>query len=611
MNEFTEQWWKVDGDKADTIFATVKAIVNDNSDVLTKQILYARMYSNSEITGLSPHDYKSKHVGLYEDFGRIKLNVVASVCDTVNAKMSKNKPRVTLLPNGADFAVQHRTKNLEKFIAGVFDQSDLYQEGSKVFMDSLIFGTGVLRIFNDNGNIAAERVMPNSIVVDTVEGFYGSPKSMHQRTEVARDELISMFPEHKATIIEAGPVQFDGHTSYSSVESDTVTVVESWHLGSGDSSGRHVISVDAGDLLDEEYKDDDFPFVFLRWTKPIAGFFGIGIVSNIVGLQTEINRLLIKIQATFHKLANPTVFVDSASKVVSSHLNNEIGAIVKYIGQPPIVSTPQTVHSEVFSHLWQLYGKAFEISGVSQLSATSRKPEGLDSGTALREYNNIESERFALAGQNYEAMYVDAGKKIIKLAQEIYANDKGYSIKTKGRTFIETIKWKDVKVDDGDFDITVAPKSGLPETKAGRTQIVTDWAGMNLIEPAEWRELLDLPDLQDTTELARAPHDYIKLSISKMLAEGVYLPPEPMDDLAYAFKYAVMVYQRAKVDLVADESLELLLNYISDVESLQEESKRQMEAEAMEAQQKQQLMQQAAAPVPAPMAPKMPTKPIA
>ena len=57
-------------------------------------------------------------------------------------------------------------------------------------------------------------------------------------------------------------------------------------------------------------------------------------------------------------------------------------------------SGSEKISQDLFMHLDRLYNRSFEIAGISQLSAQSSKPSGLDSGRALREFSDIESERF-------------------------------------------------------------------------------------------------------------------------------------------------------------------------------------------------------------------------
>jgi hypothetical protein len=49
-----------------------------------------------------------------------------------------------------------------------------------------------------------------------------------------------------------------------------VLVTESWHLtvaAKTPSDGKHIISIENKTLDEQDYKNDYFPFVFMRWTQ--------------------------------------------------------------------------------------------------------------------------------------------------------------------------------------------------------------------------------------------------------------------------------------------------------------------------------------------------------
>ena len=99
-----------------------------------------------------------------------------------------------------------------------------------------------------------------------------------------------------------------------------------------------------------------------------------------------------------------------------------------------------------------------------------------------------------------------------------------------------------------------------------------------------------------------------------ILSDGEYMEPEPMDDLSFAYKHSVMSYQRAKIAKIEEERLAMLLDYISEVESLQEQATKQAQAKQMEEQMKmaaaQGIPSQPAGPsspgAPAPVIPQNP-----
>ena len=168
---------------------------------------------------------------------------------------------------------------------------------------------------------------------------------------------------------------------------DQIEVLEAWHLPSGEGAtdGRHVICISNATLVDEQWDKGSFPFVFVRWTDPMLGFWGEGVACDIQGMQVEINKLLMKIQRAFHLMSVPRIYVENGSKIRKSFFNNEIGTIIPYTGQPPVQMTPPSLNREIFDHLERLYNRSFEIAGISQMAATSMKPAGLNSGAALRE----------------------------------------------------------------------------------------------------------------------------------------------------------------------------------------------------------------------------------
>src|SRR5262249_30326360 len=161
-----------------------------------------------------------------------------------------------------------------------------------------------------------------------------------------------------------------------------------------------------GSLLDDIYSKSYFPFVTMTWSDRLIGWRGQGLAEELQGIQVEINRILRTITQIL-RLTVPKLFVEKGAKVVYAHLNNEIGAIIEFSGTKPAYDFLQAVPQDLFTQLNWLYQRAYEISGVSALSAQSVKPAGLDSGKALREMNDIESERFILKGQSYEQFHLD------------------------------------------------------------------------------------------------------------------------------------------------------------------------------------------------------------
>ena len=316
-----------------------------------------------------------------------------------------------------------------------------------------------------------------------------------------------------------------------------IKVVESWHLPSGKTKdekgksikhdGKHTICINNKTLFEEEYTKNYFPFVFFRWNEKPIGFWGLGLSEQLQGLQLEINKILRTIQVSMHLCSIPKIFVEASSKVVTAHLNNKIGGIIKYAGTPPKYEALGSIPPELFTHLDRLYERAYEISGVSQLSAQSLKPGGLDSGKAIREYNDIESERFMEVGQRYEKSFIDAAQIMIDLAKECYEEKGEFKVKIKGKKFIETIDWSEVDMEEDKFLMDIFPTSALSNTPSGRLQDVQELLQAGFISKEDGMKLLDFPDLEGTMSLINAGIEDIEHMIEQMIDKGNYQTPEP------------------------------------------------------------------------------------
>lgn len=560
-------WWKNNkGDIHKSIYEHVTFLEKEQSYRNDNNLKFLRLYGNAEIIGMGLTGYSRVETpaGIQN---RVTLNIIQSMCDTVTAKIAKNTPRPMFLTSGGDWSIQRKAKKLNKFCEGQFYSTQIYEYGKRIFLDSTIFGTGVLKIFRKGNKICVERVFPNEIIVDDAEAIYGDPRTLHQVKWVHKEVLKAQYPRHVGFIDQIS----DTERNFGSYKPQTqmIKVTESWHLPSTDDSkdGRHCITIENATLFDEKYTKNYFPFVFLRWAPRPLGFFGQGLAEQLVGIQVEINKILKNIQIAMHLGCVPKILLESGSKIIKSHLNNDIGTIVTYTGTKPDNWQLLQIPPELFSHLDRLYSRAYEIAGVSQLSAQSKKPAGLDSGKALREFNDIETERFILIGQAYERFYLDAARQMIDHARDI-ANEEGkYKVQVKGKRFFETIDWKEIDLEEDQYIMQCFPISGLSNTPSARLQEIQEYIQAGFLTKEAGIKLLNFPDLESDTNLIVASVDDIEHTIDTLL-DGEYVPPEPYQNLELGKMMVQMAYLRNKSEGAPEEVLELLRNWITDAEAL-------------------------------------------
>lgn len=582
-------WFKKDDDQAQAIQNTLFNIRLFQVSRYNQMALSNRLYGNRGLsqmfsTGKAGTTRMVKLASLPPD--RLTNNIVSSCVDTIHSKMTKNKPMPMFLTSGGTYKEQRKARKLTRFGEAVFHEGQVHLKGAEAFRSSLIVGDGFMYVYKDpdTKRVAFENVPAEELLVDEIEAAHGYPRQMHRTKNCDRGVLMAMeaFKDDKyqKILMDADLIQGDSGTTPVQV-SDTIEVRESWHLPSGPEAkdGCRVLSVSSGILCEEPWDYDWFPFAKFQWGKPRLGWYGTGAVQMIQGQQVEVNKLLWLESSSIHMMGSFKIAVSMGSQVVPEHLNNGIGIQLKYAGdKPPQYLTPQAFHEQVPGMIKDVTASAYEQLGVSMLSAQSKKPEGLDSGTAIREYNYIETDRFYSKGADYEQFYMDIMDLAIKVTKCIVKEEGNYTVKHFGSEmrYLTEIDWKALDVDEMDYVIQCFPVSSLPNEPSGRMQKVQEYVQAGWMTPARGRRLLAFPDVEKDDNLANAAEEYICKILDKMVdgesddPEDDFTPPDPLDNLDLAKEMAVQEFNLARCGDLEEPRLNLLRRFIEQCAALQQ-----------------------------------------
>lgn len=564
-----KQWWDndlSDSQRAQYLFGLIRTLDSVQMGIQQNNLRCMRLYNNQEITGLSIANYVLSstpgNIGVARQ-NRLTMNVIKSCIDTLVSKLAKDRIAPTFLTTAAPWSKQRQADKLTKWMKGTFYGSKVHDLAPLTLRDAAIFGTGFMKVYSENGKICSERIFPDEILVDLNDAYYGAPQCMYQRRLVAKSSLLQRFKDENQSMAIARSQSTQGYNALAPTE--VIQVIEGWRLPdeSGE-GGLHIIAVSGGALIVEEYTRDRFPFAVMRYTQQPVGYFGSGLSEDLLGIQIEINRLAMHIQQAQRLLANPRVFIEEGSSVNINQLTNEIGGIVKYRGTPPVIQAAATVQPELFQQLNMLYQRAYEITGVSQLAASSRNPLGANaSGAALREMTDIQSDRFALTSFQYQQFHLDLAQLFIDEAKALASSGRPVPSRAFSRKMgLEQVDWSDIDITDEEYIMQCFPASALPDQPGARIESIRDLMQMGMIQPDEAQDLLDFPDLDKFTGLATSPTKLAQKLIEKMLEDGVYIPPEPYLPIDKMQRLAQLYYCDAQVRGMDEDKLDLLRQFI-------------------------------------------------
>ena len=570
------EWWKRREGEDDTTLAmniasTIRFISRHQSPRIEQLTVSTRLYGQSTAYNLLGAAFtRASSINSNPQSQRISFNLCSSVVDTLVSKIAKDKVLPTFLTSGGDWKMQRKAEKLSKFLEGCFYAHKVHEKGVYAFRDSAVWDGGILHICEYNDDIYVERVLPHELYVDIVESFVSQePRQLHWAKITNRSVVQDMYPDKAEEIAECIPATYDDIGGQATT-ADLITVTESWHLPSGPDAddGMHVICCGDVVLYQEEWEKDYFPFAFMFYNKKQLGFWGQGCVERLQNIQGEINRNLILVQRSLWMGGSFKVLIENGSKVVSQHLNNDVGAIIHYTGTPPQYITPPMVQADIYQWIDSLIDKGYRQEGISTMSAQSEKPAGIDSGKALRTLTDIESDRFLFLQQCVEQFFLEVGRQIIEVAKGIYEKKGEFKVMFPSTNFVETIDWKDIDLEADEYILKAYPTSSLPNEPAGRFQTIQEYMQAGLISPRAGRRLMYMPDLEMSDVLANAKEDLLHQVFEDMLDHKKWRTPEPFWDLQQAKSLCMDYYNYADFHNAPDDVLALLRRFSASLDDM-------------------------------------------
>lgn len=567
-------WWKADTklQLCQELTATAGYLKEQQQYRARQASLHARMYGNMPLANFAGANFNNVQKPNNLPVDRPTMNVVQSCVDTLVARIIQARPRPMYLTDNGNYKQRNIGKQMNSFIAGEFYQTKAYELGETVLREGAILGTGCLHVFEENKKVALERVLLTELYVDLNDSFYGAPRNLYRLKLMDRAVLAEIFPDKRTMIEKSEQAYPDNSGDSQKTISDQIMVVEAWHLPSSPSAqdGRHAIVCSAGTLCDEPHTKQSFPFVFFHYSPRLVGLWAQGLTEQLQGTQIEINKLLVTISQSISLVGVPRVFVEDGSKVVKAHLNDKIGAIITYRGTKPDYEVAPCVPQELYAQLQRLIDYAYQQAGISALAASSVKPKGLDSGEAIRNYDDLQSDRFSVINKRYNRMYEELADKMIDLACDIAERDGSYQTIYPNKDGTRQIDLPKIKREEDPFAIQCFDTSSLPKDPSGRLQRVVEMMQAGMLQPQEGRRLLDYPDLEQVDKLETASEERVLKILDDIVDSGKYTPPDPMMDMSLALKLVTQYYNLYIAAELEESKAEKLRTFKSQVLQMQQ-----------------------------------------
>lgn len=401
------------------------------------------------------------------------INVIKSIVDTLTSKIAQSKVRPFFNTMNGSYKDMQVALQSQHFFDLFFESQDVHMKVSKAFEDACIFDTGVLYVDNENKEI--RKCMPWQVYVRPAELCY---EKLTRAYYEQKDYPVTLLPKEITSKFKNKSVQYVDYGIYY----DIVNKVRA-HCVAG-----HILKA-------EEFDYETLPFIFLYYSKPQIGTTSLSVVDILYCLQNQIDMVCAKISAAAELTPANTVFIPEGGSVKATQINNGVGNIITYRPTPNMTSSPVTIATPAFidgQYQGILEGyiqKAYELVGISQLSAMSHKPTGLDSGVALSTMENIESDRFETQLKQVINCYI----KIALACIELFDKDADILPISNRRL---SLKWSDIKKATDSMKIQFSAADALSKDPSTKLQQLQTLASGGIIPQSRIASLMELPDIQ-------------------------------------------------------------------------------------------------------------------
>ena len=313
------------------------------------------------------------------------------------------------------------------------------------------------------------------------------------------------------------------------------------------------------------------PLTAMWWSPPIVGYSTTCLADDLYTIQVKIDDIQQRIDQAIAQSPFNTIMVPEGSDIKATMLTNEAGLIVPYLSTPdggqPVIATPAPISPMYLQLLDQYIQKGYELAGISQLSAQSKKPAGITAGVALQTLEDIESERHNVTVQAYIHQFVE----IAEIAVEVFPADADILPAAMNRA---KVKWGDIKKQKDMFRVQFSAGSALSKDPATKIQQIQQLQSLGINLQPILPQLLEIPDLETAYSATTASYDYVQ-SVIQRAAESGDVDFLPLVNLEMLFSESVRWMLRLSADEANKKYIENLNGLVEAVLQAQSEAQQQ------------------------------------
>lgn len=498
------------------------------------------------------------------------FNACGAFTDVYVNRVFSNQPFTTAVPSRGDFNAKTRAKYIPQWIDGLDAETGFWEQTPKCGWDACTYGTAWGWIEPDitGEKVAFERVQDDELLFPNEDGELGEQGWVIRRVWGNRWALAEIHADDPDALeaIRNAPQAWPAVDFLSKIDyADVIAYLKAyklpapnWKPGQKQGRGRQCVVVGNYTLKDEPYDFPELPAFPLTFSDIGTGFKGQGLVEQICRTQQSVNRLIETVDINMRRHGDGRWTVEANSQVNPDALGNDGrggGNIVKFVGTEPKLITPPVISEQLIAEVDRRIKWMATRVHVSEQAVSGTVPKSLQSAVSLEKYDQITDVNFQAVSKRFETWILRMNYHKIRVGRQLKV-----SVTLSGRKR-QLIKWSQVDIPENKVGMQLYPMSRLPQTIAGRQEIVDAQLANNEISRETHMRVTQVPDVDGEMDIANAPQESVQRKIDRMLESGTYEPPNPFSDKVYAKAYVESRYTLEEEEETPQDRLDLLLMF--------------------------------------------------
>lgn len=491
---------------------------------------------------------------------RLEYQHAANVVDTVVTKVCKSRIVPMALTTGGTFSERRRAKLFNRFISGLFWEAGVFENDYRWSTDAMVLDCGVAKVCDRGGRVCVERVDPDCLFWDPAEAYLaGKVRTLYEESFVDRFRLIELLRDwgfdSEENVAHVRDVMYEAKDdpSYASPHNaDLVRVREAWHLpsGKGAKDGKHAFTVKDRTIFIEDYDEEFFPHELLTSKMPLRGLTSPPLMAKLIGPQREYDQVTQKFRESHALMGVPRLLVRRGANINKAEVDDVPAAIIEC--DDPVNDIKEwnatPIHPDTYNYAASILQNMEKSAGVPETNLQGKPPEGISAAKALQLLDDLVAEKLTQFIRCRENFYCNIAEKCLALARRLASGGK-YKVvaETHESRLIEEVDLESCNIPMGSYRLKVMPTSFLSQSPAARYEFLSEMRSRGDIDELEFRQLVDMPDLDAENDLETATVDIVDQSIEAILTRGLAFTAEAFDDHILIVQRGSKAYNLARI----------------------------------------------------------------